>query len=323
MVARGEPSAHRFYCRVGSQAPPASARAAPRVARPVSSASLATSISASDHAGVDAHVVQHVHHLLGSHVAAGPGLGSRPARPARRTRSLELQGGEQVRQRGAPGDGNAAAAGGRMPVPDGRPRPHPAGVAIPWCRRGDPITSATARSTRPATRAGSMSPLVRAAERGRDDHLDGGAVTVQLLDEGDVGHRSSVPRRTFFRLWVSLAETTTSTSVNHRDRPLRAGSWGPAGTTPSTLLVFAHTSSASAICGIAFGWTNDSASIRRTPVCERLQQPHLGLGRHRWLVLQPVRGPTSGCSRWPEDPHGGSPLCAPPHVTRWRGLSLA
>src|SRR5918994_1192042 len=55
-----------------------------------------------------------------------------------------------------------------------------------------------------------------------------------------------------------------------------------------------HTSSASAICGMDRGWTNETASIRSNPVAERASMsatlPSVGTGSSFW---SPSRGPTS------------------------------
>jgi hypothetical protein len=76
----------------------------------------------------------------------------------------------------------------------------------------------------------------------------------------------------FLRLWVSEAEITTSISM----KPAASARRAPCGFGTSALYrtaglrsIRAHTSSASAICGIARGWTNDTASIRGTPVRDR------------------------------------------------------
>src|SRR5579859_2869494 len=79
----------------------------------------------------------------------------------------------------------------------------------------------------------------------------------------------SVLRLTFLRLCVSEAETTTSTSVNPASRARRAPRRFGASAeyrTVGTRATPAHTSSASAICGIASARTNETASIRVTPV---------------------------------------------------------
>ena len=58
--------------------------------------------------------------------------------------------------------------------------------------------------------------------------------------------------------------------------------------------IAAQTSSASAICGIAFGWTNDTASIRPTPVRDSASMSatlaSVGTGAS---FCRPSRGPTS------------------------------
>src|SRR5215467_14263218 len=80
---------------------------------------------------------------------------------------------------------------------------------------------------------------------------------------------SAVPRRTLARLCVSEADTTASSSV----RPLSSARIAPRrlGTsaeyrTDGARVIPCHTSLASAICGIASGRTNETASILATPV---------------------------------------------------------
>ncbi len=112
-------------------------------------------------------------------------------------------------------------------------------------------------------------------------------------------------RLTFLRLCVSDAETTASSLVKPASRACRAPR--RLGTSAEYLTdgAFAarfHTSSASAICGIADGRTNDTASILRTPVVDSASRSATRVGRHRLLILQPV--PRS-------DPHRDRPqfLC--------------
>ena len=80
-----------------------------------------------------------------------------------------------------------------------------------------------------------------------------------------------VDRLTFLRLCVSEAETTASSSVkpasSARRAPRRFGTRAEYLTDGARAARF-HTSSASAICGIADGRTNDTASIRCTPVAD-------------------------------------------------------
>ena len=82
---------------------------------------------------------------------------------------------------------------------------------------------------------------------------------------------SPVDRLTFLRLCVSEAETTASSSVNPassaRRAPRKFGTRAEYLTEGARAARF-HTSSASAICGIADGRTNDTASIRCTPVTD-------------------------------------------------------
>ena len=80
-----------------------------------------------------------------------------------------------------------------------------------------------------------------------------------------------VDRLTFLRLCVSEAETTASSSVKPASRarraPRRFGTRAEYLTDGARAARF-QTSSASAICGIADGRTNDTASIRCTPVAD-------------------------------------------------------
>ena len=59
-----------------------------------------------------------------------------------------------------------------------------------------------------------------------------------------------------------------------------------------SLVTAAHTSSASAICGIASARTKETASILLTPVVASWSISAIfAAGRHRVLVLQPIPGP--------------------------------
>ena len=80
---------------------------------------------------------------------------------------------------------------------------------------------------------------------------------------------SAVPRRTLARLCVSEADTTASSSVSPlssaRIAPRRLGTSAEYRTDGDRVMP-CHTSLASAICGIASGRTNETASILATPV---------------------------------------------------------
>ncbi len=106
-----------------------------------------------------------------------------------------------------------------------------------------------------------------------------------------------VERFTFLRLWVSEAETTASSSVkpasSARWAPLRFGTRAEYRTDGIRTARF-HTSSASAICGIADGRTNDTASIRCTPVADsRSSSATLASVGTGSSFCSPSRGPTS------------------------------
>src|SRR5215471_8535535 len=107
----------------------------------------------------------------------------------------------------------------------------------------------------------------------------------------------SVLRFTFLRLCVSEADTTTSTSVNPassaRRAPRRFGASAEY-RTEGTRATPAHTASASAICGIASARTNETASIRLTPVCpsRSISAIFAGVGTGS-SFCSPSRGPTS------------------------------
>ena len=121
----------------------------------------------------------------------------------------------------------------------------------------------------------------------------------------------SVDLLTFLRLCVCDAETTASSSVNPassaRSAPRRLGTSAEYRTEGARAARF-HTSSASAICGIAEGRTNDTASIRPTPVCDSRSSSvtfaSVGTGSS---FCSPSRGPTSRS----EILSGSSQLTAP------------
>src|SRR6266567_3503963 len=108
---------------------------------------------------------------------------------------------------------------------------------------------------------------------------------------------SAVPRLTFFRLCVSEADTTASISASPlssaRAAPRRFGTSAEYRTAGALVIRF-HTSSASAICGIAAGRTNETASIRLTPVADSRSISSIlasvGTGSS---FCSPSRGPTS------------------------------
>ena len=108
---------------------------------------------------------------------------------------------------------------------------------------------------------------------------------------------SPVDRLTFLRLCVSEADTTASSSVkpasSARSAPRRLGTSAEYRTEGARVARF-HTSSASAICGIADGRTNDTASIRCTPVADKASSSatfaSVGTGSS---FCSPSRGPTS------------------------------
>src|SRR5499427_1341182 len=107
----------------------------------------------------------------------------------------------------------------------------------------------------------------------------------------------SVDRLTFLRLWVSEADTTASTSVNPASRALRAPRRFGASAeylTVGTRSTPAQTSSASAIWGIASARTNETASIRLTPVwpSRSISAIFAGVGTGS-SFCSPSLGPTS------------------------------
>src|SRR5487761_927572 len=108
---------------------------------------------------------------------------------------------------------------------------------------------------------------------------------------------SSVLRLTFLRLCVSEADTTASSSANPassaRAAPREFGTRAEY-LTPAARRICFQTSSASAICGMAFGCTNDTASIRCTPVADnRSISAILASGGTGSSFCRPARGPTS------------------------------
>ena len=107
----------------------------------------------------------------------------------------------------------------------------------------------------------------------------------------------SVVRLTFLRLCVSLALTTTSISR----KPASSARWAPRrfGTsaeyrTSTDLATAAQTSAASAIDGMARGWTKETASIRPMPVRDSasMSATLLAVGTGA-SFCRPSRGPTS------------------------------
>src|SRR5215469_17945219 len=113
---------------------------------------------------------------------------------------------------------------------------------------------------------------------------------------------SAVLRLTFFRLWVSDADTTASISVSPlpsaRTAPRRFGTSAEY-RTPLARSMPSHTALASAICGIASGRTNDTASIRCTPVVEsRSINSILACVGTGCSFCSPSRGPTSRTEIW-------------------------
>ena len=158
--------------------------------------------------------------------------------------------------------------------------------------------SPSTRSTMDATRVGGTSPSY-----GQPKLVDTITSTVAPAAWTSPMRRpmsasdSSVDRLTLWRLWVSEAETTTSSSR----KPAARARWAPRelGTraeyrTSGAFRAAAHTSSASAICGIALGCTKLTASMRRTPVAEsassRRTLASVGTGSS---FCRPSRGPTS------------------------------
>src|SRR6266480_3447488 len=146
------------------------------------------------------------------------------------------------------------------------------GVAIPVVspNETESAPSATARPAAHSTRSTGTSPSY-----GQPHAVD--TITWQVapcwcassMTTAISSSDCAVLRFTFLRLCVSEADTTTSTSVNPASRARRAPRRFGARAeylTVGTLATPAHTSSASAICGIASARTNETASIRLTPV---------------------------------------------------------
>ena len=169
-------------------------------------------------------------------------------------------------------------------------------VVSPKAMRSAP--SERTRSTMPATRLGSMSP-----SKGQPKLV--ATMTSTLLPWPWISSirwvmsssDSAVDRLRLRRLWVSLADTTTSISA----KPASSARCAPRVFGISAeyrisgfLVIRAQTSSASAICGIAFGCTNETASIRFTPVPESASISRtlasVGIGSS---FCRPSRGATS------------------------------
>src|SRR5271165_3165346 len=113
---------------------------------------------------------------------------------------------------------------------------------------------------------------------------------------------SAVLRLTFLRLWVSDADTTASISVSPlssaRTAPRRFGTRAEY-RTPLARSMPAQTASASAICGIASGRTNETASIRCTPVADsRSISSILACVGTGCSFCSPSLGPTSRTEIW-------------------------
>ena len=131
---------------------------------------------------------------------------------------------------------------------------------------------------------------------------------------------SAVPRFTFRRLCVSEAETTSSSSLNPaasaRRAPPRLGTSAEY-RTDGALVMSCHTWSASAICGIASGWTKDTASIREIPVRDSVlissTLAAVGTGSS---FCRPSRGPTSRSEMRAGRSLTGGSLSRPPALSR-------
>src|SRR4051812_42245961 len=141
-------------------------------------------------------------------------------------------------------------------------------VVSPKAIRSAP--SARTRATMPATRSGSMSPskgqpklVATITSRVAPASCTSGISLAMSSSD------SPVDRLRLRRLCVSLAETTTSISrkpaARARSAP-RVFGMSDEYLMSGFFVIAAQTASASAICGIAFGCTNETASIRRTPV---------------------------------------------------------
>src|SRR5580693_1254987 len=151
-----------------------------------------------------------------------------------------------------------------------------AGVAIPVVspNETESAPSATARLATPTTRCTGTSPSY-----GQPHAVE--TITWQVapawcawsMRTAMSSSDSSVLRFTFLRLCVSEADTTASSSVNPassaRAAPREFGTRAEY-LTPGVRVTCRQTSSASAICGMALGCTKDTASIRCTPVPDRV-----------------------------------------------------
>ena len=109
---------------------------------------------------------------------------------------------------------------------------------------------------------------------------------------------SSTERLMFRLLCVSLADTTVASSSARAAMAFRAPTaFGTRATyvTPSRRGIAANTSAASRIWGIAFGLTNDPASIRLKPASpsRAISSTFCGVSMYRSSFWSPSRGPTS------------------------------
>ena len=126
---------------------------------------------------------------------------------------------------------------------------------------------------------------------------------------------SATLRRTFFRLWVSLADTTSSSSsafaASASSAPFGFGT-SAVYTTPGRRLMRAITSSEPAMGGIASARTNDAASMWRRPVRESASisrtRASIGTGGS---FCNPSRGPTSHTSTLPGQSTCGNSVPGP------------
>ena len=269
------------------------------------SASSAASISASRSIPVSMPMsCEHVHDLLGGHVAGGARRVRAAADPADARVELgdpQLQRGQHVGQRGTPGvvevqqvRGGTGRRAGRGPG---------AGSPCRWCRRtrSGPRRRPRTRSTIAATRSGSMSP-----SNGQPKLVATITSTVAPASCTSGDQRGDVVERLVGRP-VEVAPVVR-VAGRHDDLDL-AGSrrpsarCGAAGVGDQRRVAHrrvpadpaAHTSSASAICGIALGWTKrDRLDPPYAGAGQRVEQPDLGRrSGPASSFCSPSRGPTS------------------------------
>ena len=273
-------------------------------------------------AGVDLHVLEHVHEILGDDVAGRARRVRAAAEPADRRVEPRARpassAGEHVREPGAAGVVEVQPDASRSAIParssssssvvDPPRRRHAGRVAerdaVGAARRaGAPATCRDRARARRRLRTGSRTRSTRSPRPARPASCASSTSTCAPSSD------SSTERRTFFWLCVSRRAHHDLELVGPgRDRPLgalaRSGTSARVDDARDAAAIRAMTSSAPAIGGIASADTNDTASIRRSPVrAQRVDQPH--------PLRRPGSAPRSGAR------HAGRPRRSRPSPGSW------